>query len=102
MFEIDCRMEEESLSQGEWQGWGLLRFVLVLFSHRALCNTPFLTRSCQKNKDGDVLMLACQKITAQLFSAKSHTSVAGETLDYTHSAGEGEGEGVISAGEDEA
>lgn len=47
-------------------------------------------------------MLACQKITAQLFSAKSHTSVAGETLDYTHSAGEREGKGVISAGEDEA
>ncbi|AWP12294.1 Hypothetical protein SMAX5B_019191 [Scophthalmus maximus] len=27
-------------------------------------------------KDGDVLMHACQKITAQLFSARSHTDMA--------------------------
>ncbi|KAF0039506.1 hypothetical protein F2P81_007741 [Scophthalmus maximus] len=29
-------------------------------------------------KDGDVLMHACQKITAQLFSARSHTDMAVE------------------------
>lgn len=34
-------------------------------------------------KDGDELMPACQKITAQLFSAKSHTSMAGEKLNKT-------------------
>lgn len=75
--------------------------MLVLFSHRVLCRTPLLTLSCQKAKDGDVLMHACQKITAQLLGAKSHTSVAGETVPYAHCAGEGQGEGVMRSSEDQ-
>lgn len=81
-----------------WAGWrrnrmaysrqaagevGRLQICVVLSSCRVLSNTPSMRLSCQKAKDGDVLMHACQKITAQLFSAKSHTGMAGEKLNET-------------------
>ena len=82
-FEVSwLQSRGEGTFQGELQGTGGggHRYVLELFSHRVLCNTTFMRLSCQKAKDGDVLMLACQKITAQMFSAKSNTSMAGETV----------------------
>lgn len=104
MFEMTgSRLEHgEPSERAALSFWGgSLRFVLVLFSHRVLCSTPFLTLSCQKTEDGDVLMHACQKITAQLFGARSQVSVAGETGTYTHFAGEVRSEGVMRSRKDQ-
>lgn len=66
----------------EWK-WGGLQICVVPSSCRVLSNTASSRLSCQRAKDGDVLMHACQKITAQLFSAKSHTGMAGEKPNET-------------------
>lgn len=62
---------------------GPFGFALVLLSCRALYNTPSLRLNHHRAKDGDVLIHACQKITARLFGAKSHTCMAGEKLNET-------------------
>lgn len=48
-----------------------------------LSSMPSVRLGRHEAKDGDVLMHACQKITAQLFSARSHTDMAGEKLNET-------------------
>jgi len=83
MFELHCLEKWQVRLSRQAAGVGAFRFVLVLFSLRLLSNTPSVRLHRHKAKDGDVLMHACQKITAQLFSAKSYTGMAGEKLNET-------------------
>ena len=54
-----------------------------LFLRLTLPGTPSVGPERHRDKDGDVLMHACQKITAQLLIAKSHVGMAGEKLSST-------------------
>lgn len=84
MSEPSCQEETTAgPSQAKPRGWGSFRSALELFSCRVLGNTPSVKLDRHKAKDGDVLMHSCQKIPAQLFSAKSHTGLTGEKLNAT-------------------